>query len=132
MDGKTLGVDGVAAAIQRVSQASPDDCYLSTPNTIAWGLFPRDEARSGCPVEAQTGALEDGGLVVHWRPGFPDDLGGAVCWVMSAEGEWSAYGPPTGGPLGTVVEYTGTAPPGGECRSRPHGCLRSASLGGMI
>ena len=103
--GETLDVDGVAAAIQRVNLESPDECE-------GWGLFPRDEARSGCPVEAPTGALEDGGLVVHWRDGFLDAFGGAVCWVMSAEGEWAAYGPPNGGPPGTEIAFSGPAPAG--------------------
>lgn len=109
-EGQTLDVDGVAAAIQRVNQSQPDDCMQSTPRVAFWGLFPRGESRSGCPVEAPTGALQDGGLVVHWHPGYSDSFGGAVCWVMAPDGEWSAYGPSNGGPPGTVITFTGPAP----------------------
>lgn len=79
-DDQTLDVDGVAAAIQRVSTVSPDECGGNVGHY--WKLFPGKETRSGCPAAAPTGALDDGGLVVNWRPGYDD----AVCWVMSAEG----------------------------------------------
>ena len=35
-----------------------------------------------------------------------------MCWGMSAEGEWAAYGPPVDGPPGTEVTITGPSPSG--------------------
>ena len=105
-DVQTLDVDGVAAAVQMVSTVSPEECGGDVGHH--WKLFPGKETRPGCPAAASTGALDDGGLVVTWRPGYDD----AVCWVMSTEGEWAAYGSPADGPPGTEVIITGPLPSG--------------------
>ena len=90
-----LDVEGVARLRTVAQESLPTECTVAVGvgGSSDWNLFPQAEPRSGCPVTEPTGGLPDGGLVVHWHPGFTDSAGGSACWVLSPEGGWGFYAP---------------------------------------
>lgn len=78
--------------VTRVHEFAPDFCGHSRPGlSKTWHPTAAPGPSGDCSVEAETGPLPGGGLVIHWGTDpFDGDLdSGSACWVLSAEGEWS-------------------------------------------
>ncbi len=78
--------------VTRVHGFAPDFCGHSRPGlSKTWHPVATTGPSGDCSVEAETGPLPGGGLVIHWGPGpFDGDLdSGSACWVLSPDGEWS-------------------------------------------
>ena len=76
----------------RVHEFAPDFCGRSVDRGLkAWHPVATTGPSGDCSVEAETGPLPGGGLVIHWGPDpYDGDLdSGSACWVLSPDGEWS-------------------------------------------